>query len=220
MPPPTTSVSLARVIGGRGPFLATLVAFAALSAAAGAGLLYDLDTRLLRLAQARSSTGLDALGSALSVPGRAELSAGALAALALWLRVKGRGRLGWRLLAALVATTVVEIAMKFVVPQAPIPGGVGRVPDPSLFDFGTPYPYPSGHMLRAVLLLGTVYALWPSRTVRLTVLLVLVGAAWARVYLGTHWPSDVLGGALLGLAGLLWAFGTARTGKPEVKENA
>ena len=201
------------MIGGRGSLLATLAAFAALSAAAGAGLLQDADARLLRLAQARPSTGLDALGSALSVPGRAELSAVALAALALWLRVRGRGGLGGRLLVALAATTVVEIVVKFVVPRAPIPGDVGRVPDPSLFDFATPYPYPSGHMLRAALLLGAVYALWPNRPVRVTVVLTLAGAAGARVYLGTHWPSDVLGGALLGLAGLLWAFGWRDPGK-------
>ncbi len=205
--------------GGKGTFLVTLAAFAALSAAAGAGLLQDADTRLLRLAQARSSTALDILGSALSVPGRAELSAVALAALALWLRLKGRGRLGRRLLVALLATTVVEIVMKFVVPQAPVPSDVGRVPDPSLFDFGTPYPYPSGHMLRAVLLLGAVYALWPNRLARVAVVLALAGAAWARVYLGTHWPSDVLGGALLGLAGLLWAFGKEQSGKPGGDKN-
>ena len=161
-PRPIPSVSLARVSGGRGTLLATIGAFAALSAAAGAGLLRGLDAMLLRLAQARPSSELDFLGSALSVPGRAELSSTALAALALWLYAKGSGRLGSRLLAALAATTVVEIATKFVVPQAPIPGDVGRVPDPSLFDFATPYPYPSGHMLRAVLLLGAVYALWPQ----------------------------------------------------------
>lgn len=200
--------------------MVTLTAFAALSAAAGAGLLQDADARLLRLAQARSSAGLDALGSALSIPGRAELSVVALAALALWVRVKGRGRLGRRLIFALLATTVVEIAAKFLVPQAPIPGEVGRVPDPSLIDFDTPYPYPSGHMLRAVLLLGAVYALWPNRISRVALVLALAGAAWARVYLGTHWPSDVAGGALLGIAGLLWAFGTGRSGKPVDDKNA
>jgi membrane-associated phospholipid phosphatase len=198
----------------------TLAAFAALSAAAGAGLLQDADARLLRLAQARSSAGLDTIGSALSVPGRAELSAVALAALALWLRARGRWRLGRRLIVALVATTVVEIAVKFLVPQAPVPGDVGRVPDPSLVDFDTPYPYPSGHMLRAVLLLGAVFALWQNRMARAAVVLALAGAAWARVYLGTHWPSDVVGGVLLGLAGLLWAFGTGRSGKPEDDKNA
>jgi membrane-associated phospholipid phosphatase len=200
--------------------VATLAAFAVLSAAAGAGLLQDADARLLRLAQARSSTDLDTIGSALSVPGRAELSALALAALALWLRAKGRVRLGRRLIVALVATTVIEIVVKFLVPQAPVPGDAGRVPDPSLVDFDTPYPYPSGHMLRAVLLLGAVYALWPNSIARVAVVLALAGAAWARVYLGTHWPSDVVGGVLLGLAGLLWAFGAGRSGKPEDDKNA
>lgn len=199
--------------GNRGAFLGTLAAFAALSAAAGAGLLRDLDQRLLRLAQARSSPELDALGSALSVPWRAEISAVALAALAFGLYARGRGRLGRWLLVALVATTLVEIAMKFVVPQAPIPGDVGRVPDPSLVDFTTPYPYPSGHMLRAVLLLGAVYALWPNRLARGVVVVAIAGAAWGRVYLGTHWPSDVLGGVLLGLAGLIWALDRRDAGK-------
>ena len=205
--------------GDRGTFLATLAAFAALSAAAGAGLLQDVDARLLRLSQVRSSTELDVFGSVLSVPGSAELSAAALAALTLWLHARGRGRLGRRLLVALVAATIVEIAMKFVVPQAPVPMDVGRVPDPSLFDFDTPYPYPSGHMLRAVLLLGAVFALWPNRLAGAAVVLALAGAAGARVYLGTHWPSDVVGGALLGLAGLLWAFGTEQSGKPEGDKN-
>ena len=199
--------------GGRGTFLATVAAFAVLSTAAGVGLLRGLDARLLRLAQANPSPELNVLGSALSLSGRAELSAAAVAALALWLHARGRGRLGRRLLVALAATTVVEVVMKFVVPQAPIPGDVGRVPDPSLFGFATPYPYPSGHMLRTVLLLGAVYALWPIRPVRVAVVLILAGAAWARVYLGTHWPSDVLGGAVLGLAGLLWAFGWRDAGK-------
>ena len=201
------------MIGGRGTFLATLAAFAALSAAAGAGLLQGADARLLRLTQAPHSSGLNALGSALSVPGGAEISTAALAALALWLYVWGRGRLGRRLLVAFLATAVVEIIAKFVVPQAPVPTDVVRVPDPSSIDFDTPYPYPSGHMLRAVLLLGAVYALWPSRFARVALVLALAGAAWARIYLGTHWPSDVLGGALLGLAGLLWAFGTEQSGK-------
>lgn len=132
----------------------------------------------------------------------------ALVVLALGLSLHGRGRLGWKLLVALLATTVVELVLKFVLPQMPVPQEVGRVPDPSLIGFDTPYPYPSGHMLRAVLLLGAVYLLWPNPLARVGVVLILACSALARVYLGTHWPSDVLGGALLGLSGLAWAFRT------------
>jgi undecaprenyl-diphosphatase len=196
------------MIGDRRTLAVVVAAFAALSVAAGAGLLREPDVRLLRLAQSRPSAALDVLGGALSVSGRAVLSVAVLGVLALWLRTTGRGRLGLRLLLALFATTVVELLMKFTVPQAPVPADVQRAPDPSLVDFVTPYPYPSGHMLRAVLVLGAVFVLWPNPLLRKVLPMVLLGAAGARVYLGTHWPSDVFGGALLGLVGLLWAFGS------------
>jgi membrane-associated phospholipid phosphatase len=35
----------------------------------------------------------------------------------------------------------------------------------------------------------------------------LIGLLASRPYLGTHWTSDVVGGALLGATAVLWAFG-------------
>ena len=103
--------------------------------------------------------------------------------------------------------------MKLWLPQAPMPEDAARVTGFSpVLDVPYSYPYPSGHMLRSVLLLGAIFVLWRNKLVRVIVVLVLAGMALSRVYLGVHWASDVIGGALLGFAGLVWAFDQRKGG--------
>jgi undecaprenyl-diphosphatase len=186
--------------------LLSTAAFLVCSAAAGAGLFRALDVLVLDLAQRTDSGVLDVVGLVTSVVGGVEFVAVATVALAAGLLVDGRGHLALRLVVALLVTGLIELAAKTVVPQTPVPEDVMRAPDPSLLDVSTPYPYPSGHMLRSVLLLGAIYLLWPSRPGRVALLIFLAAFAISRVYLGIHWPSDVIGGALIGIAGLAWAF--------------
>jgi undecaprenyl-diphosphatase len=61
---------------------------------------------------------------------------------------------------------------------------------------------PSGHAATAAAAAGVVALLHPRRRLPLAPLVAAI--ALSRVYLGVHYPSDVLAGAALGLA-IAWA---------------
>lgn len=90
-----------------------------------------------------------------------------------------------------------------------------RPPGGELLDLagGPSYAYPSGHVARTVVLLGLVAWIalqevphlrrpFLAPTIAVAVVLGVVLMAVARIGAGQHWASDVLGGALLGVAWL------------------
>lgn len=119
------------------------------------------------------------------------------------------GRLGAGLLLCLVASTGVyaEIFCNKVIGRArpPMPDWAGAAGGAS---------YPSGHTTAATMFaLAAAWALaarvrpgWHRRAVWAGAGVYAVTVGWSRVWLGVHWPTDVVGAWLLSLA---WLAGSA-----------
>jgi membrane-associated phospholipid phosphatase len=95
---------------------------------------------------------------------------------------------------------------------------IGRARPPSIYREPEPLvsaphtgSFPSGHASTAFAC-ATVIA-WASRRLAAPAFVLAAAIGWSRVYVGVHWPLDVLGGALLGVfMGTLLVF-LARRGR-------
>ncbi len=171
-----------------------------------------LDFRLLHLLQNRGSFGQDLGLSALSYGGSIELTLAIAVLLAVPL-FKGLRLLALGPAAILLLASGVEYVGKHAITNAPPDVFYHRLPSflPALTRHMDPNSFPSGHMLRGTILYGLVlylasrWQLFGRDSSRLSpvLLLAIVLLGYALIYLGFHWFSDVLGGALLGLAFLI-----------------
>ena len=94
--------------------------------------------------------------------------------------------------------SLIKIAIKAPRPFEAMPGLQGK-----RLETATGYSFPSGHTQGAASFYTSVFLLFKKRVIRIfcTLAIILVGVS--RVYLGVHWPKDVLAGWVLGI-GLAW----------------
>ena len=59
------------------------------------------------------------------------------------------------------------------------------------------YSFPSGHAASSFAAAPTISRLWPGGRAVVWVLAILVSVS--RIYVGVHYPLDVIGGAILGI---------------------
>jgi membrane-associated phospholipid phosphatase len=145
----------------------------------------------LDIAQLPHASWLDLAASLVTIAGQSEVTFTiALGVAVVWLRA---GRRDWWIPLLLVLVVVVELVLKLTVPQAPPPDELSRSVHLLPFLEGpTPFAFPSGHVARVAFLVTALR--WPAGIAAVT----LLAVALTRIYLAEHWPSDVVGGWLLG----------------------
>jgi undecaprenyl-diphosphatase len=186
------------------PAIVCFLLFLLLAAAMAAGATAGFDAAFRSAIHQFASPPLTTLAQSFSLIGSNEywVAIAATAIIGFWAA-------GWRKQAVTLATTMVgaallENGLKFAFHRARPEVFFGLAP--------ATYSFPSGHALFAACLYGSlaliISAVARHRMVRLVAptatLLLILCIGWSRVYLGVHYPSDVLASYLVGGA-WVWA---------------
>ena len=196
-------------------FAGLALAFMAVSAVVAHGDMAATDQQAAATVQPLWRPILQVPAWALAVLGGIEITTLVAAGLALYLyRLRFRSE-AWALIVFPAVTAVEVVYKQLVYHPGPVgPGVHGDGPSlTALLEGAHGNSFPSGHMTRTVLVYGllafVVFRMAERRWVRLGAVFAAAAGcllmAADRLYLGVHWESDVLGGALLGALALAGA---------------
>lgn len=180
-----------------------LLIFAVLSIGIWAnGGVFQGDVAILQALHNNQTVNLDAFAEGLTPFGMEAGVVPAATAIAIFLLVRRQWKILRFWLCAGLGGSVLGVSIKLLWHRT----------RPHLWDSSYPYPkdfsFPSGHAMASMTLIALIVVLlWKTRW-RLPALvfggLFVLGIGWTRLYLGVHYPSDVLAGWMLAIA---WVIG-------------
>ena len=159
------------------------------------------DVAIMQAVHAHASPFLDALMRALTFMGGPIGVTTVTACAAAVLALRGERVAAIALVAGVIFASLLDTALKEVFervrpqlwPHAPVPGDS----------------FPSGHAVTSIVVYGGIAALFGREMPRYAVAFavaagaLVAGIAFSRVYLGVHWPTDVVAGVAIGYVCLI-----------------
>jgi len=190
------------------PLVVALVGAMLLTAiAAGPGVVTG-DVAVTRAVQGLAVPGAEQVALFANAAGTTPIVVALALGLVTWLGALGKHGAALFLLAATAVRVFNPVFKDAFDSPRPTPGLVRITEYPSGLGF------PSGHMMGVVLFYGALWCLAgeigrPSvrRLARGAALAMIAATGFGRIYVGAHWPTDVVGGVLWGvvlLAALIW----------------
>jgi undecaprenyl-diphosphatase len=194
------------VLGSLGISVLSLLLFARLSREMQNGDIQHFDQAIRSWVHGLASPTMTSMMQALSFTGSWVLGVAFVVSLIVFLKLRWRRAATW-LSVAMAGTLVLDLTLKFAFHR----------PRPIPFFGATPrtWSFPSGHALFSYCFYGVLAGLIIDRTQSLAVRIaigcaavtLIAGIGFSRIYLGVHYPSDVLAGYL---AATVWV--SAMTG--------
>ena len=159
------------------------------------------DLTLARGIQSLSTSWLDTVMKAVTFIGKTYVAGASIVTLSVTLALARR----WPEAAAFLGGAIMEGGLQL------LKSLVGRPRPPEellrIMESGSSGSFPSGHVYHAVVFVGLLLALvipslrpkWLRSAMAALVLFLVIVIVVSRVYLGAHWPSDVVGSVTLGI---------------------